>query len=286
MGINIPANSSLGSISSQFFRFFFVFSANMNLAVFAGILLAVPMATARRASLGEKTMQATGEANEPEEAMRGAARPARLVEKIMRAADEADEPEEAKRAKSGKRSLLERTMEADATEASPRLASSRLALPRRPPTILEELASLFRKVEQVSALVIPEKKVRLVQSRLGYMEKQGRLEVWHAGQWGTVCDDGFDDKDATVVCRTLGWTGGSKISSSAGGYGFIELLGPSVEGSERAKLLYLGAVGNGPVWLTSVNCAGTENNFLVCPGADTFGEMTCHHMEDVFMQCT
>merc|ERR1712212_1430593 len=78
--------------------FFFVFSANMNLAMFAGILLAVPMATARR---GEKTMQATGEADEPDEAMRGAARPARLVEKIMRAADKADEPEEAKRDKSG-----------------------------------------------------------------------------------------------------------------------------------------------------------------------------------------
>merc|ERR1711872_148299 len=100
MGINIPAYSSLGLISSQFFPFFF-FSANMNLTVFAGILLAVPMAAARRASLGEKTMQAADEADEPVEAMRGAARPARLVEKIIRAADEADEPEEAKRAKSG-----------------------------------------------------------------------------------------------------------------------------------------------------------------------------------------
>merc|ERR1711872_464977 len=127
MGINIPAYSSLGLISSQFFPFFF-FSANMNLTVFAGILLAVPMAAARRASLGENTMQAAGEADEPVkamrgtarparlveeimqnadegdepvEAMRGAARPARLVEKIIRAADEADEPEEAKRAKSG-----------------------------------------------------------------------------------------------------------------------------------------------------------------------------------------
>merc|ERR1711962_1892888 len=100
MGINIPANSSLGSISSQFFLFFF-FSANMYLTIFAGILLAVPMAAARRASLGEKTMQAANKADEPVKAMRGAARPARLVEKIMRAADEADEPEEAKRAKSG-----------------------------------------------------------------------------------------------------------------------------------------------------------------------------------------
>merc|ERR1712212_317101 len=77
--------------------FFFVFSANMNLAMFAGILLAVPMATARRVSLGEKNMQATGEADEPDEAMRGAARPARLVVKIVQTADEADEPDEAMR---------------------------------------------------------------------------------------------------------------------------------------------------------------------------------------------
>merc|ERR1711872_233634 len=96
MGINIPGNSSLGSISSQFFfSFFFFFSAKMNLTVFAGILLAVTMATARRASLGEKTMQAAGKADKPEEAMRETAS---LVEKIMRAADEADEPAGAKRA--------------------------------------------------------------------------------------------------------------------------------------------------------------------------------------------
>merc|ERR1711872_746142 len=98
MGINIPASSSLGSVSSQFFWLFFFFSAKMNLTVFAGILLAVTMATARRASLGEKTMQAAGKADEPEEAMRESAS---LVEKIMRAADEADEPAGAKRANAG-----------------------------------------------------------------------------------------------------------------------------------------------------------------------------------------
>merc|ERR1712180_124721 len=104
MGINNPANSILGSISAQFFfSFFFFFSANMNLTVFAGILLAVPMAAARRASLGEKTMQAADKADEPVEAMRGAVRPARLVKKIMRAADEAYEPKEAKRAKSAEK---------------------------------------------------------------------------------------------------------------------------------------------------------------------------------------
>jgi len=69
---------------------------NFKSTVFAGILLAVTMATARRVSLDEKTMQAAGEADEPFEAMREAAS---LVKKIMRAANEADEPGEAKRAK-------------------------------------------------------------------------------------------------------------------------------------------------------------------------------------------
>merc|ERR1711872_408730 len=91
MGINIAASSSLGSISCPFFSFFFFFSANMNLTFFAGILLAVTMATARGASLGEKTMQAAGKADKPVEAMREAARSASLVEKILgnAAADEA-----------------------------------------------------------------------------------------------------------------------------------------------------------------------------------------------------
>jgi len=35
---------------------------------------------------------------------------------------------------------------------------------------------------------------------------EGRLEVYYWNHWGVVCDDSFTDREAAVVCRSLGFT--------------------------------------------------------------------------------
>jgi len=44
--------------------------------------------------------------------------------------------------------------------------------------------------------------VRLAGSGLSH---EGRLEVYYNGTWGTVCDDYFDNNDARVMCKSLGF---------------------------------------------------------------------------------
>ncbi|KAK7174152.1 hypothetical protein R3I93_001364 [Phoxinus phoxinus] len=99
--------------------------------------------------------------------------------------------------------------------------------------------------------------VRLV----GKVPSSGRVEVYHDGQWGTVCDDGWDVAEAQVVCRQMGFPGA--ISVSFGGqYG----------------------EGSGPVWLDDMNCEGSESSLSEC-SFKGWGVTDCTHKEDAGVTC-
>ncbi|XP_071951750.1 scavenger receptor cysteine-rich type 1 protein M130-like [Antedon mediterranea] len=95
----------------------------------------------------------------------------------------------------------------------------------------------------------------------GSGQNEGRVEIYHNGEWGTVCDDGWGIPDATVVCRQLGYTEA------------IEAPGCATYGA-----------GSNLIWLDDVNCSGTESSIFDCNSRD-IGSHNCNHGEDAGAVC-
>eukprot|EP00057_Strongylocentrotus_purpuratus_P001662 XP_001200617.3 PREDICTED: uncharacterized protein LOC764348 [Strongylocentrotus purpuratus] len=100
--------------------------------------------------------------------------------------------------------------------------------------------------------------VRLVD---GPNNNSGRVEVLERGSWGTICDDGWDGKDANVVCRMLGFFGAAYAPVQA---------------------TYGEGLGNIP--LRNVDCIGTESNLGTC-FHDRPEPFDCNHDEDAGAVC-
>ncbi|XP_036941411.1 deleted in malignant brain tumors 1 protein-like isoform X1 [Acanthopagrus latus] len=90
----------------------------------------------------------------------------------------------------------------------------------------------------------------------------GRVEVMNDGQWGTVCDDEWDLRDAEVVCRVIDCGTAQMAKTSA-------FFGP----------------GQGDIWLDDVGCFGNETSLMHCRHP-TLGENNCGHGEDAGVVCS
>nr|XP_020664399.1 deleted in malignant brain tumors 1 protein-like isoform X4 [Pogona vitticeps] len=91
---------------------------------------------------------------------------------------------------------------------------------------------------------------------------EGRLQVFHSGRWGTVCDDDWDMNAARVACRQLGC--GNAISP----------VGKAQFGQ-----------GRGDIFLDDMSCVGNELRLEQCSHRG-WGNHNCNHREDAGVICS
>ena len=86
----------------------------------------------------------------------------------------------------------------------------------------------------------------------------------NTNEWGTVCDDFWDNNDAKVVCRSINAHGGSYYVNA-----------------------YFGQ-GSGSIWLDDVACSGSQATLWDCShrGKPSVGSHNCGHNEDAGVACT
>jgi hypothetical protein len=93
---------------------------------------------------------------------------------------------------------------------------------------------------------------------------EGRVEICVNGFWGTICDSGWDEYDAIVACRQVGYE------------------------TQRAYPVLGGYFGRGigPVHMVNVSCIGKENGLSQCPYTSGVGINNCYHGKDVGVVCS
>ncbi|CAG2194246.1 Neurotrypsin,Scavenger receptor cysteine-rich type 1 protein M130,Scavenger receptor cysteine-rich domain-containing group B protein,Soluble scavenger receptor cysteine-rich domain-containing protein SSC5D,Scavenger receptor cysteine-rich type 1 protein M160,Deleted in malignant brain tumors 1 protein [Mytilus edulis] len=95
----------------------------------------------------------------------------------------------------------------------------------------------------------------------GSHSKEGRLEIFHSGIWGSVCDDNFGQPDATVACRQLGFRCLSDV-----------------------QVYTEGGFTTSKIWMDDVSCNGHESSLKSCSFGG-WGTHNCGTGENVGIRC-
>ncbi|XP_052277355.1 scavenger receptor cysteine-rich type 1 protein M130-like isoform X2 [Dreissena polymorpha] len=88
----------------------------------------------------------------------------------------------------------------------------------------------------------------------------GLVEVFHQGEWGTVCSQNVDLNFVDILCSQLGMHNGIFLAND-----------------EFHK-------GKGRIWLVDVQCTGVEMSIFNCTHM-SWGSHGCSHSEDVGVAC-
>ena len=92
---------------------------------------------------------------------------------------------------------------------------------------------------------------------------EGRVEVFHKGAWGSICDQSWDLNDGHVVCRMMGYSHATNISCCSR-YG----------------------QGRGSILLSGLGCTGSENSVFNCKNQKRTNQSCNHHTHDAGVRCS
>ena len=102
-----------------------------------------------------------------------------------------------------------------------------------------------------------------VRLRNGSTHSEGRVDVYYDGQWGAICDYGWDINDAMVICRQLGYE---------------SALRPTINSAYSIAQ-------NSLLWLDFVSCRGNESSIQFCAHSG-WGVAYCGVGDEAGVICT
>lgn len=92
---------------------------------------------------------------------------------------------------------------------------------------------------------------------------EGIVEIYHNGEWGTICNTNWNYNNSLLVCQMAGFNS--------------VVTGATYHGR-----------GNGTVWLDNIQCTGSETTLFECTHGrwGVVGDDCLDHSRDVTVVCS